>query len=67
MIEFRKIREKSELVDALTGVALRADACECDHCGVFYNQSSVDALVAENNGDCVSCNYPFPAVKSQKP
>jgi hypothetical protein len=59
MIQFHPIKDKAQLVDALTGGPLDADAAECAHCGVFYNPESVQAINADNCGICISCQTPF--------
>lgn len=59
MISFRPIEDKSQLVDALTGAALREGESRCAHCGVFYNRESMLELVASNNGNCASCEHPL--------
>ncbi|WP_129518770.1 hypothetical protein [Burkholderia stabilis] len=61
MINFRAIDDEAQLVDALTGSALRAGAGKCRHCGVFYNIESVSELMASNSGKCVACEQPFEA------
>lgn len=63
MLQFRAIKDKSQLVDALTGAPLQGDACECGLCGVFYNRESVEALKADNEGNCAACGRKFEAVK----
>jgi len=55
MISFRPVEDVSQLVDALTGAALREGASKCNYCGVHYNRESVVELVDSNNGKCVSC------------
>lgn len=62
MCEFRAIKDKSQLVDALTGASLGMEASECFHCGVFYNEESLHAIAEHNEGKCVSCFQVFKAI-----
>ncbi len=62
MIHFSNIDEPSQLVDALTGAALRDGAHKCVQCQVYFNRESVEELLANNRGRCVSCEKPLDAV-----
>jgi hypothetical protein len=57
MISFRPLEDHSQVVDALTGAALREGATRCA-CGVFYNRESVLELEASNDAKCAACERP---------
>lgn len=48
-------KPSDDVVDAFTGGSLKGQIFKCQECNSKYGKDSVDHIVSENDGCCISC------------